>query len=78
MTEYTLGSNKMCNTPAVVGWLKQQYRKGDKATKAKLVATLIQGYHLEPHVAKQLLSGKIDYRVEEDKVVFDAEEACDE
>ena len=70
MVEYRLHSNGLVYTPGFLEWAKV----GMLSDSNKMVEIISKGYGLSQNVAYSLLSGHIDYRVEDETVIFEAEE----
>jgi len=73
MTQITLESSSMIHTPGILRWAKAGYPGSRGKSRAAIVQAVSDGYHLPRRVAIGLLTGKIPYRVEGDKVVFTAD-----
>lgn len=70
MVEYRLHSTGLVYTPGFLEWAKV----GARSDLNKMVDIISKGYGLSQNVAYSLLSGHIQYRVEGETVVFEAEE----
>jgi hypothetical protein len=70
-TMYTLQSAPMIHTPGIVRWAQCGYKTSKGEEQETFITIMADGYNLERKLAIDLLSGKIKYKVEGDKVVFE-------
>lgn len=68
MVQHRLGSNSMCHAPGIVAWAINGYKfKKDRET----ILNVILAWDVPEQVAKDLLSEKISYTVEDETVVIE-------
>ncbi len=68
MDTIRLASGPMVHTPGVIAWAKNGYQF--PRDRGNLVRIITEGYGLTPECAHDLLSGRIEYTVNDDVVEF--------
>lgn len=54
-------STPLIHTPGIIEWAKCGYATGDAEV---MVTMMVDGYHLKPEFARQLLAGDVEYTSE--------------
>lgn len=67
--QYSLGSNPMIHAPSIVAWAINGYKFKEDREK---ILNVILAWDIPEQVAKDLLSEKVAYTVEEDSVIVEA------
>ena len=67
--QYSLGSNPMIHAPSIVAWAINGYKFKEDREK---ILNVILAWDIPEQVAKDLLSEKVPYTVEEDSVIVEA------
>ena len=71
MVQHILGSNSMCHAPGIVAWAINGYNfKKDR----EAILNVILAWDIPEQVAKDLISEKISYTVEDESVVIEVAE----
>lgn len=70
MVQHILGSSSMCHAPGIIAWAINGYKfKKDR----EAILNVILAWDIPEQVAKDLLSEKIPYTVEDESVVIEVE-----